>query len=103
MTVTVKYVYKVDGDREVVNFTDWVSTLSAEEQAEFNAANRSRGRTIAFKTETGALKVEYTPEMTYIWDSAESADAGLGIDPIWEKYQNRYLTENNIKLEITKE
>lgn len=103
MTVTVKYVYTADEGKEVVNFTNWVSTLSAEEQAEFNAANRSRGKTIAFKTESGELKVEYTPEMTYVWDSAESADAGLPVDPVWEKYQTRYLTENNIKLEITKQ
>ena len=103
MTVTVKYNYVVDGDAEVTNFDEWVKTLPEAEQTEFANAHRAHGAALALKTATGKLKVEYNPEMTYIWESAEAADAGLGDNPVWEKYHNRYLAENNIKLDITKE
>jgi hypothetical protein len=103
MTVTVKYVYKADEGKEVVNFEDWVKTLSESEQSEFKQAHSAHAMALGLKVGSGALKIEYTPEMTYIWSSAEEADAGVGDNPVWEKYHNRYLTENNIKLEITKE
>jgi hypothetical protein len=103
MTVTVKYVYTASEGAEVINFEDWVKTLSADAQSEFANTHRAHARAVAMKTSSGALKVEYTPEMTYVWASAEAADAGLGADPLWEQYHNRYLAENNIKLEIIKE
>jgi hypothetical protein len=103
MTVTVKYKYTAAEGTDVINFDDWVKTLPENEQAEFSDAHRSHAWAVARRTSSGALKVEFTPEMTYVWDSAESADAGLGDNPVWEKYHNRYLEENNITLEITKE
>lgn len=103
MTVTVKYNYVVEGDAEVINFDEWIKTLSESEQTEFADAHHAQGAARELKTATGKLKVEYNPEMTYIWESAEAADAGLGENPVWEKYHNRYLAENNIKLNITKE
>ncbi len=103
MTVTVKYVYTAAEGAEVVNFEDWVKTLPESEQGAIANAHRAHARAVTLKTASGALKVEYNPEMTYVWESAEAADAGLGENPLWEKYHNRYLAENNIKLEIIKE
>jgi hypothetical protein len=103
MTVTVKYVYTASEGAEVVNFEDWVKTLPESDQVAVANAGRAHTRAVAAKTASGALTVEYTPEMTYVWESAEAADAGLAENPLWEKYHNRYLAENNIKLEITKE
>jgi hypothetical protein len=103
MTVTVKYVYTAAEGAEVVNFEDWVKTLDEAQQSEFVGAQRAHAKAVALKSASGDLKVEYTPEMTYVWTSAEAADAGLGDNPVWERYHNRYLAENNIKLEITKE
>lgn len=103
MSVTVKYVYTAEEGKEIVNFTDWTKTLSEAEQKEISNAHSRHVTATKLKVNTGALTISYTPELTYTWATQEAADAGVGEDPTWESYQNRYLAENNIKLEITKE
>jgi hypothetical protein len=103
MSVTVKYIYTSADGKEIVNFVDWSKTLSEAEQKEIaNASARYKVAT-KLKVNAGLLEISYTPELTYTWATQEAADAGVGEDPTWESYQARYLAENNIKLEITKE
>lgn len=103
MSVTVKYVYTAEEGKEIVNFTDWSQTLSEAEQKEISNAHARHVTATKLKVNAGVLTISYTPELTYTWATQEAADAGVGEDPTWESYQNRYLAENNIKLEITKE
>jgi hypothetical protein len=103
MTVKISYHYTGPEGVEPINLLDWVNTLPEPEQTEFKEAARHNNKYSAIKEAVGKLKIEYAPTLTHIWTTVEDADAGLPADPVWEKYHDRYLTENNIKLEIIKE
>jgi hypothetical protein len=99
MSVTVKYVYvPVDETQPVVNFDDWVNTLSAGEQEAVKVAGKKFIAKLRLLEHQGKLQVSYAPEMTCVWPTSADADSGLPVIADWEAIQTKYCSASNAKV-----
>ena len=99
MSVTVVYKTEpVDETQPIVNFDDWVKTLSVGEQDAVKVAQQKFGVKLHLLEYQGKLQVTYTPEMTCVWSTSADADAGLPIVADWEAIQTQYRNASNAKV-----
>lgn len=100
---TFNYV-SADPGTTIVNFVDWMNTLPANERTEAEAA--LTGFTIVENALVRAnkLTIDFSSDRkAYIWASQEAADEGVPESAAWKSYHAKYLTDNNINLDITTE
>jgi hypothetical protein len=108
MAVAHQFNYSVPEGQTFIRFEDWVLTLSATEQAEFQA---SKQRQEAYRQEaidrgdmirdfSGVDPTDPTSQPVYVWRDEETARKGKPFDPIWKNFWNRYLEETGIEFDI---
>lgn len=78
---------------------NWISTLSPAEQDEYILA---RTRQQSYRQQAiDAGKMFIKDDDKYVWSDYNAMKIGKPEDPIWRKYFDRYLAENNMKLVTT--
>jgi len=108
MAVAHRFNYSVPEGQKFIRFEDWVSTLSADEQAEFRAAKQRQEDYRQASIDSGDMIRDFssvdpndpTSQPVYVWRDEETARKGKPFDPIWKDYWNRYLAETGIEFDI---
>jgi hypothetical protein len=102
MAIKHSFNYSTSDGRPFILLWDWVKTLSAEEQAEYYAAEKRQHKHRQDKIDDGSLIIKiniadgfYNPD-SYVWRDDEAEAIGKPNDPTWEAYNNRYIIENKI-------
>lgn len=93
MPILSKFVYNWPNGTTPIMFHDWVTTLSKDEQDEFQLANI---RQLEFRKQVvdqGNLQVTNDG---YVWKDKDALNTGKPTDPIWQIYWNRWLSETGV-------
>lgn len=77
----------------LIKISAWADTLPADQKTEFYAAEQRHIAAKAQSISQGNLVVE---QGKYVWKDAAAAQQNIPMDPVWLRYFNRYLSENNI-------
>jgi len=104
MSIKHEFEYtKADGT-PVISLVEWIHTLPANEIQEFKESMQRQFDTRQQCIDKGDLIVQDADDGTtyYVWKDEETERIGKKQDPIWMKYFNRYLEENNIQFNVRK-
>ena len=79
---------------------DWINTLTVEEQLEYYAANKRQKQFRQDAVDEGRLVFDDTLRQ-YIWKDKDAYHVNKPSDPVWMKYFERWIEEENIIFTMT--
>ena len=93
-TVKQSFEYNTIDGRLFVPFFRWISTLSKQEQQEFQAADVRQKQYRQVAIEKGDMTID--SDGNYIWKDSATAEKNKPFDPVWLIYFNRWQEECGI-------
>jgi len=104
MSVKHEFEFRAGDGQTAVTIVEWLRTLPEDQQKEFKEAKNRQFAARQECIDRGDLIVQDADDgsVLYIWKDEETERIGKKQDPIWMKYFNRYLEENNIQFEVKK-
>ena len=93
---TVKQSFKYDtiDGRLLIPFAQWITTLSKQEQQEFQAADERQKQHRQVAIDRGDMTIDSSGE--YIWKDSATAKSNKPTDLVWLNYFNRWQKECGI-------
>ena len=108
MPVIQKHVYTPAEGKEVVTIGEWaqIASFTPEDRFEFDGAVKKRGSLRKLSEALGHLVTTNNETLTqevWVWVNQEFANEGIPVDPVFEKYHNRFLEETNQTYQLVTE